>query len=176
MEHHLAIVDNIRSHASKWFGKVGGEVQRVGKPEAQLLEKFGQVLTLDDTSCIHVALTDGQARREEIGVLFLAVDKTLTTHIFLVGNDITPVLHPYHRVERVGVVADGIESANDATHRRSCNDVYGDSCLLKHFQRSDMRHTLCAATAKNDGHLFPWRFLAVVLCHHRTAYQYGSNE
>ena len=116
MEHHLAIVDNIRGHTGKGLGKVAREVERVGKARTQLLEQLCQVLTLNDTTCIHVALTDGQARREEIGVLFLAVDKTLTTHIFLVGNDVTPVLYSYHGVERVGVVANGIESANDTTH------------------------------------------------------------
>ena len=118
------------------------------------MEQFGQVLALDEATGSHVALADGHACGDDIGVLLLTVTETLVAQVLLVGNDITPVLHPHHRVERVSVVANGIKAADDATHRRASDDVNGDASLLQHFQHTDVGHTFRAATTQYDGYSF----------------------
>ena len=127
VEIHLAVFDDVCGYAGKGDGQVAVKVERVGKSHAQLLEQLGQVLALDDTTGLHVTLADGQARREQIRVLLLAVAKALTAHILLVSDDVTPVLYTHHRVERVGIIANGVETADDTTHRRTGNDVDGNA-------------------------------------------------
>ena len=63
----------------------------------------------------------------------------------------------------MGVVADGIETADDATHRRTRHDIHGDARLLKYFQHTDVRHTLGTAATQHDGHLLPVHIHAVFL-------------
>ena len=94
-----------------------------------------------------VATADGHACSEKISVLLLQVVETLAPQVFLVGDDIAPVLYAHHRVERMGVISDGIEAADDAAHRRAGNDVDWYPCLFENLQHADMSHAFCAATA-----------------------------
>ena len=59
----------------------------------------------------------------------------------------------------MGVIADGIESADDAADRCTGNHVDGDARLLQHLQHTDVRHTLCATATEHDAH-----FLSLYLC------------
>ena len=52
----------------------------------------------------------------------------------------------------MGIVADGVESADDASYRCAGDDVDGDACLFQHFQHADMSHALGTAAAKDDAH------------------------
>ena len=116
MEVDLAIVDDIRRHTGKGNAQVTREVERIGKPHTELLEQFGKILTLDDTASLFVLFANGQTGTIKIGVLFLSVVKALTAHVFLVGDDVAPVLYTHHRIEGMGVITDGIKAADDATH------------------------------------------------------------
>ena len=58
MEYHLTILDDVCGYAGKPFGQVATEVERVGKAQTELLKQFCQVLTLDDTTRIRIALTE----------------------------------------------------------------------------------------------------------------------
>ena len=120
-----------------------------------MLEEFGEILSLDESSGVLVSLAEGQTCSEDVGVLPKSVSQSLIAQVFLVTDDITPVLSPCHRVECSGVVADGIESADDATHRRACNDINGNACLFQYFQDSDVGHTLCTASTEDDSYTFP---------------------
>ena len=139
------------------------------------MEQFGQILTLDDAARVLIFLAEGHARREEIGILLLAVAETLVTQILPVGDHVAPVLHTDHRVERMGIVADCVETADDATHRRAGDDVDGDSRLLQHLQHTDMRHTLSTAATQYNGHLLTLRLsnLFLLLCAHRANHQHS---
>ncbi len=163
MEVYLAVVDDVGRHAGKGYAQVVGEVERVGIAGAELLEQFGQVLTPDDAASVRVALAEHQAGGVEVGVLLLTVTQALVGQVLLVGNHVAPVLHTHHRVERVGVVADGIQTADDASHRRAGDDVDGDACLFQYLQCTYMRHAFRTATAQHHGHLFSARVRAVVL-------------
>ena len=77
MEIHLAVVDDVRCHTSKGYAQVVGEVKRVGVAGAELLEQFCQVLALDETTCLQIALSDSQTCSEEIGILLSLVAETL---------------------------------------------------------------------------------------------------
>ena len=155
VEVHLIVGDDVRCRTGKGDGQVACEVERIGVSHAELGEQFGQVLTPDDTAGVHVLLADGDARREEVGVLLLPVGKALVAQVLLVGDHVAPVLHPHHRVERVGVVADGVQTTDDAAHRRAGDDIHGDARLLQHLQHTDMCHTLRAAAAQHDADLLP---------------------
>ena len=161
VEVHLFVGDDVRRRTSKGDGQVVGEVERIGVAHAELVEELGQVLALDDAAGIHVLLADGYACRKEIGVLFLPVAEALVAQVLLVGDHVAPVLHPHHRVERVGVVADGIQAADDAAHRRASDNVDGDARLLQYLQHADMCHTLRAAATQYDADLLP----GVTDCH-----------
>ena len=147
MEDHFAVVYDVGSHTGKGNGQVVGKVERVAKTRAELVEELSQVLALDDAAGVQVALADGHARCNNIGVLLFAVADALVAQVLLVGDDVAPVLHPHHRVERMGIVAYGVEATYDAAHRCAGDVVDGDACLLQHFQHTDVCHALCAAAA-----------------------------
>ena len=63
VEVHLIVGDDVRCRTGKGDGQVACEVERVGVSHAELSEQFGQVLTPDDTTGVHVLLADGDARR-----------------------------------------------------------------------------------------------------------------
>ena len=152
MEVDLRVVDNVGSYAGKGYAQILGEVERVGIARAEALKQFGQVLALDEATSSLVGFTDGKAGGDDIGVLLAAVVKALAAQIFLVGDDIAPVLLPDQRVEGVGVVAYGVESADDAAHGRAGDDVYGYASPFEHLEHSNMCHTFSTAAAQHDGH------------------------
>ena len=94
-----------------------------------------------------------------IGVLLLQVTEVLVAQVVTVADHVVPVLGPCHGVERVGIVADGVETAHDTTHRGTCDDVDGDARFLQYFQHTDMCHTLGTAAAQHNCH-----FLTPTLC------------
>ena len=55
----------------------------------------------------------------------------------------------------MGIIADGIETAHDTTHRGTGDDIDGDAGLLQHLQHTDMCHTLRTAATQYDRHLLP---------------------
>ena len=170
MEIHLFIGNDIRCHTGKGNRQLI-EVERIGESHTELLEEFCQVLALDDTARILILLAKRQARAEEISILLLAVAKTLITQVFLIGNHIAPVLHANHRIERMRIVTDGIESADNTTHRGASDIVDGDARLFQHFQHTDMGHAFGTTTTQYYGHLFPRRFFTLFLllsAHHAT--------
>ena len=176
VENDLRVVDNVRGHAGEGNLQVVGEVERVGIARAELLEQLGQVLALDDAAGLHVLLADGQTGGEGVGVLLTPVAKALPSQVLLVGDDIAPVLHAHHRVERVGVVTDGVETADDTAHRRAGDVVDGDVSLLQHLQHADVCHTLGATATQYDRHLLAllFRGAALSVCH--AAYQHGDGQ
>ena len=174
MEINFGVFDNIGRHTGKRDRQVTSEIKRISKTHAKLTEQLGQILTLNDTTRILVTLAESQAGIKEIGILFLAVAETLVAKVFFVSDDIAPVLHPHHRVERIGIVADGIEATDDTTHRRARDDVNGDIRLLQHFQYTDVSHTLCTAATQYDSHLFSLFTHTIVLCVHRADCQHSS--
>ena len=52
----------------------------------------------------------------------------------------------------MGIVADGVETAYDTTHRGTSDDVDGDAGFLQNFQHTDVGHTLGTAAAQHDCH------------------------
>ena len=68
----------------------------------------------------------------------------------------------------MGIIADGIKSADDTTYGRSCNDVDGDARLLQHFQHTDMCHTFCATSTEYDTYFFSDLRAGLLTCHSRT--------
>ena len=81
----------------------------------------------------------------------------------------------------MGVVADGVQTTDDATHRRTGDDIHGDARLLQHLQHTDMCHTLRTAAAQYDADLLPIFFALCImhcalstihfaLCTHRAAH------
>ena len=74
----------------------------------------------------------------------------------------------------MGIVANGIQSADDTAYGCAGNDIDGDARLLQHFQHTDMRHTLCAAATEYDADFLPLRLyiLFLLLCTCYTAHQY----
>ena len=123
-----------------------------------MLEEFSQVLSLDDTTTTLVVL--GQACAHHIGVLLLKVAQTLVAQILLIRNHVGPVLHTYHRVERIGVIAYGVQTTNNTTHRCTSNNVNGNTRLLQYLQHSDMGHAFCTTTTQHDTHLGSWPSLS----------------
>ena len=99
MEIDFAIVDNIRGHAGKGYLQVFREVERVGIARTKLSEEFRKVLALDKTSIAGFVLAEGKSRREDVSLLLASVGKALVAKVFLVGNDVSPVLFPDHRVK-----------------------------------------------------------------------------
>ena len=176
VETHLGVVDDVRSHTGKGDGQVSRKVNRVGVARTKLLEQLGKVFTLDESSRIPVALTDGHACGEEIGVLLLAVAETLPTQVLAVANHVAPVLHTHHRVECIGIVADGIEAADDAAHRRAGDDVDGDARPFQNLQHTDVGHALRTATAQHHAHLRPsLRRSGLFLCSILVGLRHDSN-
>ena len=169
----LAVVDDVRSHTGKGNTQILREVERISIARAEMLEQLGQVLALNKAAVVLVPLADGHTRTYNICVLLLAVVKRLVTQVLLVGNHIAPVLHTHHRVERVGVVADSVETADDATHRRTRYDINGNARLLQNFQHTDMSHALRTTATQYDGHLLPSltdRRAVILLCFHHAAH------
>ena len=170
----LRIVNHVRRHAGKRDGQVAREVERVRVAITELLEQLCQVLTLDDAAVVVVQFTDGDAAREEVGVLLLAVRETLLLQVLFVRDHVAPVLHTHHRVERLCVVADGIETADDTSHRRTRDDVDRDACAFNHPQCTDMCHAFRTATAEYHSHFLSLDSHAVVLSHRHTTHQQCS--
>ena len=152
VEVHLRIVHEIRSHTGKGNGQFV-EVDGVGITRTEFLEQHIDVLALDETTIVVVALADSQSSGEDIGVLFLPVAQTLMTHVLTVTDHIAPVQSPHQGVECIGIVSDGIETTHQTTHRGSRHNVYRQSGTLNDLQRTDMRRTLRTAAAQHDGHL-----------------------
>ena len=163
MEVILIVGNDIRGHTGKRDGKIFRKVKRVGIAYAEFLEQLSQVLTFDNTTGIHILLANRQACSNKIGVLLLAVADTLVAQVLLIANHVAPVLHTHQRVERVGVIADGIETTDDATHRRTRHDINGDARLLKYLQHTNMRHTLGTTATQHDGHLLSVHIRTVFL-------------
>ena len=174
MKNNFAVIDDIRRYTGERDAQVTGEVERVGKANAELLKQFGQVFALNKTTGIHILLTDGQTRGEDVGVLFLAIAETLVAQVFLISDDVTPVLHTYHGVERMGIVTDGIETADDTTHRRAGNDIDGDARPFQYLQHTDMGHALRTAATQHDGHFFSLGIFFLFLSTHQAAHQHGD--
>ena len=63
----------------------------------------------------------------------------------------------------MGIVADGIKTTHQATHRRTCDDVYGQASLLNHFQRTDMGNALSTAATEHNGHFLALLNLVVII-------------
>ena len=78
----------------------------------------------------------------------------------------------------MGIVTDGIESADDTTHRCAGDDIDGDARLLQHLQHTDMCHTLGATATQYNGHLFPRRLftLFLFLCAHCATHQHSCHH
>ena len=153
VEVHLAVVHDVGGHAGEGDAEVFVEVERVVVAHADALEELGQVLTLDQSAGVLVALAEGEARREDVGVALLAVVEALVAQVLLIGDHVAPVLLHHQRVEGLGVVADGVETADDAAHRGAGDDVHGDAGPLQHFQHADVRHAFGAAAAEHHAHL-----------------------
>ena len=64
----------------------------------------------------------------------------------------------------MGIIADGIESADDTAYGCAGNDIDGDASLLQNLQHTDMRHTLCAAATEYDAYFLSFNSCAVQLC------------
>ena len=174
MEVILRIVNHVRRHAGKRDGQVAREVERVRVAITELLEQLCQVLALDDAAVVVVQFTDGDAAREEVSVLLPAVGEALLLQVLLVGNHIAPILHTHHRVERLCVVADGIETANDTSHRRTGDDVDWNSSAFNHPQCTDVCHAFRTATTEYHSHFLSLDSHAVVLSHRHTTHQQCS--
>ena len=130
MEVNFTVVDNVCSHTGERNAQVFGEVERVGIANAELLEQFGKVLSLDNTTGIHITFTDGHTCIEEIGILLSSVAEALVTQIFLVGDNITPVLHSHHRIECIGVVTNGVEMVIQREQVDKCVTI-GPAIMMK---------------------------------------------
>ena len=59
----------------------------------------------------------------------------------------------------MGIVADGVETAYDTTHRGTCDDVDGDAGFLQYFQHTDVCHAFRTAAAQHNCY-----FLTPTLC------------
>ena len=96
MEIDFAIVDNIRCHTSERYLQVLREIERVGIARTELPEEFRKVLSLDETALAGFVLAEGKSRRKHVSILLATVGKALVAKVFLVGNNVTPVLLSYH--------------------------------------------------------------------------------
>ena len=76
----------------------------------------------------------------------------------------------------MGVVADGIQTAHDATHRGTCDEVDRYAGFLQHLQHADMCHTLRTAAAEHDSHFLAFTFRIGRLSTHQAAGQQRSEE
>ena len=84
----------------------------------------------------------------------------------------------------MGIIADGIESADDTAYRCASNDIDGDARLLQHFQHTDVRHTLCTAATEYDADflsglragLLTCQADAVALSIHSTNQEYSNDH
>ena len=108
MKINLTIINDVGCYTSKRNRKIAGKVERISIAGTELLKKLCQIFTLDDATCLQVALADGHTCTIKIGILLLSVANTLTAHTLFVGNNEAPVLHAHYRVERIGVIADGV--------------------------------------------------------------------
>ena len=108
--------------------------------------------------------------------MFLQVAETLVAQIISVADDEGPVLCTGHRVERVGVIADGIQTTNDTTHRGSCDDVDRDAGFLQNLQHTDMCHTFRTTAAQYDSHFLTLTFRVGRLSDHHATHQQRSEE
>ena len=117
VEVNLAVVDDVRRHTSKRNLQVLREVERVGIARTELTKKLSKVLALDNATFAGlVLLAERKSCGEDISVLLVAVAKALVAKVLLISYNVAPVLLAHHRVERVGIVTDGIQAAYDAAH------------------------------------------------------------
>ena len=91
--------------------------------------------------------------------------------VLLVSDHVAPVLHSHHRVERIGIVANGKKTADDAAHRGACDDIDGDARPLQHLQHTNVCHALCSTATEYDGHFFPINSVTIVLGIRQDAHQ-----
>ena len=66
----------------------------------------------------------------------------------------------------MGIITDGIETTYQTTHRRTCDDVNGEACLLDDFQGTDMGDAFGTASAENNGNLLAFTSSYAQSCHH----------
>ena len=127
------IVNNIGCHARERYRQTV-EIDGIAITCRESVEQFVEVTALNHSTLLvgYLVLAERERLCEEISVLPFAVVKQRTVCLQLVGEQERPVLHPHHRVESVGIVAYGVKSANDRTHRRSSDDVYRYARLLYH--------------------------------------------
>ena len=116
MEVVLLVFDDIRSHTGKGNGQVAREIQRVGIAHTQFLKELREILTLDESTGLSVTLAATQAHGQGVDILLLDVAETLVTQVLTVADDVAPVLGTSQRVQRVGILTDGIETTDNATH------------------------------------------------------------
>ena len=176
VEVNLAVVDDVRRHTGKRNLQVLREVERVGIARTELTKELCKVLALDDATFAGlVLLAERKSCGKDISVLLAAVVKALVAKVLLIGNDIAPVLFAHHRVERVGIVTDGIQAAYDAAHRCAGNDIDRNASALQDLQHTNMCHSLCSATTQDNTHLLPaWN--AVLLSKHCATRQHQQSQ
>lgn len=72
-----------------------------------------------------------------------------------VAQEERPVLAAHQRVELFSGQSHGIESADNAAHRRSRDNIDRYARPLQHFQHTNVRHALRAATGEHHCHAGP---------------------
>ena len=152
MEIHLGITGQIGSHTGERNGQ-GIEVKRVVIPCTEFLQQQLNVLARDEAAVAAAALAESQTTGEDIRIMSSAVGYALPIQVLTVGYEIVPIQSTHQRVKGLGIVADGIKAPHQTAHRGARDDVDRQSCLLNHFQCSDMGDTLGSTATQHDGHL-----------------------
>ena len=173
MEVVFRVVDDVGCHTSKRNGECV-EIQRIRITQTKFLKQLCKIFSLDDTSVIAVALPQRESSGESVGVLFFTVTQTLLTHVLAVGEGIVPVDGAHQRIKDGGIISNRIQSAHDAAHTGSCDNIHRNACPFNHFQRSDMRHALGTTATQHHRHLLPVWF--VILAPHCGHHQKQGNQ
>ena len=155
VEHHFGIVDHIGGHAGKGNGQLV-EVDGIVVGCRQGVKQRGNVLAHDEAATVRLrllALAEGEALRDNVGVLFLAFMQTLAPQVLAVREHERPVLGHEDGVQLVGTVTAGIDTAHDAAHAGTGDDVDGNTCTFQHLQRTHVCRTLGTAATQHQRHL-----------------------
>ena len=154
VEHHFGIVDHIGGHAGKGNGQ-RVEVDGIVVGCRQGVKQCGNVPAHDETATVRrrLALAEGELFRDDVGVLLLALMQTLTAQILAVREYERPVLGHEDGVQLVGTVTAGIDTAHDAAHAGTGNDVDGYTGTFQHLQCTHVCRTLGTAATQHQRHL-----------------------
>ena len=133
MEDILAVVHDIRSHASKRYGQ-GVEIDGVVVGIGEGVQEPADVLAYDEPTpnarSSGFPFFQSQAGGDCIGVVLFTLFQALVSQVILVRQHLRPFLRSHDGVETLCIISACIHATYDATHAGACDDVDGYADFL----------------------------------------------